>query len=133
MFRSTKTHGGRKSLKLGVQALEAREVPAGLFNPPIDLPVFLQPPPDLAGGTFETARVVGLPAMKAQAVSDHLPSAADVDLYRVTLKQGDFLAAEVDATTAVSPAATVQLLDAAGKVISGGRPVLDPGLFHSDP
>ena len=58
--------------------------------------MFLTPPPDLAGGTPATARVVTLPAMKAQAVSDHLPSAADVDMYQVTLKQGDFLAAEVE-------------------------------------
>src|SRR5687768_17812044 len=101
----------RRSVKLGVQALEARDVPTGLFTPPTELPIFIQPPPDPAGGTFGAARPVSLPAMKAQTVSDHLPSAADVDLYRVTLKQGDFLAAEVAGNSGVNPAATVQLLN----------------------
>lgn len=132
MFRSTRKSSGR-SIKLGVQALEAREVPAILI-PPTEVPVFILPPPDLAGGTPETARVVTLPAMKDVAVSDYLPSAADVDMYRVTLKQGDFLAAEVESNGSVSPSASVQLLNAAGSQVatSTGHPITG-GLFQSQP
>ena len=100
MFSKTTTK--RRTARLGVQALEAREVPAGLVIPPFHMP------PDLAGGTPETARVLTLPAMKTQAVSDYLPSAADVDMYKVTLHQGDFLAADLHATSSVDPDATIQ-------------------------
>src|SRR4051812_25061220 len=110
MFSKTITK--RRTARLGVQALEAREVPAGLVLPPFHMP------PDGAGGTPETARVLTLPAMKTQAVSDYLPSAADVDVYQVTLHQGDFLAADLHASGAVDPAATIQLLDTAGTQIA---------------
>src|SRR4051812_39166680 len=128
MFSKTTTK--RRTARLGVQALEAREVPA-IFNPPILPPLT---PPDGAGGTMETAGVLTLPAMKSQAVSDSLPSAADIDMYKVTLHQGDFLAADLHASGAVDPAATIQLLNATGTQIAtsaGIRP--GSGLFRGAP
>src|SRR4051812_9177759 len=120
----------RRTARLGVQALEAREVPA-IFNPPVLPPLS---PPDGAGGTMETARVLTLPVMKSQAVSDYLPSAADVDVYKVTLHQGDFLAADLHAGGTVDPAATIQLLDGAGtQIATSNRPRIGPGTFRGDP
>src|SRR4051812_24949531 len=129
MFRTTRTATRKtdRRARLGVQTLEAREVPTILVGGD------RFQAPDYAGGTPDTARVMTLPAMQVRTASDFLPSASDIDMYRVTLNKGDFFIADIDRTGDAALESTVQLLDTAGNQIGSsttGRPVI--GLFAHD-
>src|SRR5438552_2690468 len=79
--------------RLSAEALEGRDLMAVIVSPVPILTI-----PDAAGNTAAAAQVVTLPAMQQKTVSDYLPSKADVDFYRVDLKQGDFLEADFGST-----------------------------------
>jgi hypothetical protein len=52
-----------------------------------------------AGNTVGTASAVVVGAMGRTTRSDSLPSSSDLDYFKVTLNQGDFLAVDIDATS----------------------------------
>jgi hypothetical protein len=114
-----------------LEALEAREVPS--IVPPSGLT--FPAPPDYAGGSPTTARAVSLPVMQWQTVSDHLPSASDVDFYRVQLNKGDFLVADVDPNGRVALNSTLAVLNAAGAQVAWSRYGTEPesNVFSFDP
>lgn len=130
MSRDASNRVGAKT-RLGLEALETREVPS--ISGGLRLPVLTAP--DYAGGTPDTARAVALPVMRGQAVSDHLPTASDVDLYKVQLNRGDFLAADVDRTGGTALNSTLAVLNAAGTQVAWARYGTEPesNAFAMDP
>src|SRR5947207_5108759 len=109
--RPANGHTARVRPQLHLQPLELREVPAIVAPPPVVTV------PDHAGDTPATARAVSLPAFRQQTAADFLPNAADVDLYKVDLKKGDYLVADVDATGAAGLASTLTLLKGDGTTV----------------
>ena len=88
-----------KKANLEVETLEARELlsisPIGRPGAPL--------PPDYAGSTQDTARLVELSQQTRQTLNDTLPSAADVDMYKVYLRQGERLAVDIDKAIRLVP------------------------------
>lgn len=103
--------------RLGMENLEAREVPALLGTGVIALPKITAP--DYAGGSPAAARVVALPDFQQQTLADYLPSSSDVDFYRVDLKQGDFLGTDIEPIGSASLGGTLTVLDSDGTTVLG--------------
>ncbi len=101
--------------RLELEALERREVlstVAAAAGGPTR-------PPDNAGGTLATARAISLIDFQPQSVTDYLPNATDVDLYRIQLNKGDFLAVDVAPTSSVALNNSLAILNASGAVVAG--------------
>ena len=90
--------------RLGLETLEAREVPALLVPPKTA-------PPDHAGGTTATAAVVMVSEMGHVTMSDYLPSTSDIDFYKVHLSAGDFLSAGMKSTGSVALDSSLAIFD----------------------
>lgn len=76
------------------------------------------PAPDYAGGTIGSARAVDLRTQPRQIIEDFLYT-GDVDVYRVELDEGDFLAIDVDGDNPGGVnASTLRLLDANGSQLA---------------
>ena len=86
------------------------------------MPAGLVPPrgavPDFAGNSTAAARIISLPNMQQQAFTDYLPSASDLDFYRVDLRQGDFVAADVIGTGSAALNGSLQVLDSSGAMVA---------------
>jgi Concanavalin A-like lectin/glucanases superfamily/Regulator of chromosome condensation (RCC1) repeat/Calx-beta domain/Thrombospondin type 3 repeat len=82
------------------------------------------PAPDFTGNTIETARFVDLSTRPRQVVADFLYT-GDVDIFRVELEEGDFLAIDVDPGGFGAPlnASTLLVLDSDGtrRIATVGR------------
>ena len=100
---------GRSQLSL--ETLEACEVPT-LIVPPKTVP------PDHAGGTFATAAVVSVPEMGQVTQSDYLPSASDIDFYKVHLTAGDFLSAGLKSTGTAALNGSLAVFDSGNHLIT---------------
>lgn len=145
--RSKRPSRYRRPTALRLEGLEDRRVMAALGGvpfsravaPPIVAPPVAPAPADDAGGTIAEAREVDLPAFVQRSMDDHLPSAADVDVYSFELQEGDLLVADVDRiASGVSPRSRMSVLDENGNVVTSyagwstepesGRSTPDPSL-----
>lgn len=114
---------------LGVESLESREVLSTVTTAPVKLV------PDYAGSDFATARVVNLPAVSKQVLSDYLSKNTDVDMYKVQLNKGDFLAVDVDRTGSVALGSSLAVFNSAGSQLAVNQYGTEPesGLASADP
>ena len=108
MSRSS-TQFGRS--RLGLETLEAREVPAVVFPPK-------GTPPDHAGSTPATSAVVMVSEMGEVKLTDYLPSSTDIDYYKVHLSAGDFLSAAVKSTGTAALNGSLAVYDSGNNLIT---------------
>src|SRR3954466_2751177 len=89
---------------------------------PAPAPVVISPKPVL--GQLHNVDLLTTPR---QILSDSLSSASDADVFRVYLRQGDYLAADVDpAASGALPNSTINVLDAGGNAVANLRRTAEP-------
>lgn len=85
-------------------------------------PVVISPKPIL--GQLHSVDLLTTPR---QVLNDSLSNASDADVFRVYLRQGDYLAADVDpAATSPLPNSTINVLDANGNAVANLRRTAEP-------
>ncbi len=140
--RSTRHKNQPHTRPLRVEGLEDRRLmiaSAGGLGVEFEIPDWWSPP-DKIGDEIANAYDVSLPALTQRAFTDYLPSSDDVDVFMLTLQEGDLLVADVDRASNVAPASRMSLLDANGYALASnitwgtepetGRLSVDPSLGY---